>query len=59
VAGYSLGAFTTLLRTGKSVGDRELGLMKQVARKRFSHFTDAEIGALYTFLIARAAEASR
>ena len=55
VAGYSLEAFTTLLRTGTPAGTRELTLMKQVARKRFSHFTDAEIGALYAFLSARAA----
>lgn len=55
VAGYSLEAFTTLLRTGTPAGNRELTLMKQVARKRFSHFTDAEIGALHSFLSARAA----
>lgn len=55
VAGYSLEAFTTLLRTGAPAGNRELTLMKQVALKRFSHFTDAEIGALYSFLSARAA----
>ena len=55
VAGYSLEAFTTLLRTGTPAGNRELTLMKEVALKRFSHFTDAEIGALYSYLRARAA----
>ncbi|HET9293138.1 MAG TPA: c-type cytochrome [Gemmatimonadales bacterium] len=55
VASYSLDAFTTLLRTGTPAGNRELTLMKQAALKRFSHFTDAEIGALYAFLRARAA----
>lgn len=34
---------------------RELGLMSRVARSRFSHFTDGEIGALRTYLVARAA----
>jgi cytochrome c553 len=54
VTGYSLEAFTTLLRTGQPAGNRELRLMKQVALKRSRHFTDAEIGALYLFLRARA-----
>jgi mono/diheme cytochrome c family protein len=55
VAGYSLEAFTTLLRTGTPAGNRKLTLMRRVALGRFSHFTDAEIGALYSFLRARAA----
>jgi mono/diheme cytochrome c family protein len=55
VAGYTPEGFATLLRTGKASGNRELRLMSKVARKRFAHFTDAEIGALYSFLIARAA----
>jgi mono/diheme cytochrome c family protein len=54
-AGYSRDAFTHLMRTGKGLGDRELPLMSRVARRRFSHFTDNEIGALHDYLLARAA----
>lgn len=49
-AGYSETDFERLMRTGKALGDRELGLMSRVAQSRFSHFTDAEISALYAFL---------
>jgi cytochrome c553 len=55
-AGYSLEAFTRLLRTGKASGDRELQLMSRVARSRFTHFSDAEVRALYQYLLARARE---
>ena len=53
-AGYSGEAFTRLMRTGKGLGDRDLGMMSEVARGRFAHFTDAEIAALRTYLLARA-----
>ena len=53
-AGYSLEAFTHLMRTGKGTGERDLKLMSEVARERFVHFTDAEIGELHRYLIARA-----
>ncbi|HEY3011304.1 MAG TPA: cytochrome c [Gemmatimonadales bacterium] len=53
-AGYSLDAFTRLMRQGKALGDRELPMMSPVARQRFSHFTDEELRALYRYLIARA-----
>ncbi len=53
-AGYSSDAFTRLLRTGKGLEGRELGMMSEVARGRFTHFTDAEIAALRTYLLARA-----
>jgi uncharacterized membrane protein/mono/diheme cytochrome c family protein len=53
VAAYSRTAFAELMRTGKAIGDRELPLMSSVARRRFSYFTDEEIGALYTFLQSR------
>jgi hypothetical protein len=36
-------------RTGKAQGDGELELMSQVARWRFTHFSDAEIRALRAF----------
>jgi cytochrome c553 len=54
-AGYSLEAFSGLMRTGKALGNRELPLMSSVARQRFSHFTDQELRELYAFLVARAA----
>jgi len=50
VAAYSLEDFTTLLRTGVPIGNRDLGLMAEVAVSRFSHFTDMEIAALHAFL---------
>jgi len=53
-AGYSLEAFTHLMRTGKGLGERDLKLMSEVAQERFAHFTDAEIGELHRYLIARA-----
>jgi len=50
VAAYSLEDFTTLLRTGVPIGDRELDLMATAALGRFSHFTDSEIAALHAYL---------
>jgi cytochrome c553 len=50
IAAYSLEDFTTLLRTGVPIGDRELDLMATVALSRFSRFTDMEIAALHAFL---------
>jgi cytochrome c553 len=49
-ATYSEEGFTRLMRTGKASGDRELRLMSDVARGRFSHLTDGEIRALYRYL---------
>jgi hypothetical protein len=43
------------MRTGSALGNRELPTMSLVARKRFSHFSDDELHALYAFLRARAA----
>ena len=57
-AGYSFEAFTELLRRGNALGNRELPLMSQVARRRFRHFTDQELRGLYTYLIARAAKST-
>jgi mono/diheme cytochrome c family protein len=53
VASYEKADFVKLMRTGKAAGDREVGFMSITARKRFSHFTDAEIDALYDYLAAR------
>jgi hypothetical protein len=38
------------MRTGKARGDRELKLMSEVARGRFSHFTPEELQALFLYL---------
>jgi cytochrome c553 len=54
-AAYDLAQFRTLLRTGKGVGGRELGLMSQNARDAFSAFRDDEIDAMYAYLKARVA----
>lgn len=53
---YSADQFTLLLRTGRALGGRELSLMSQVARLRFSHLSDGEIHALRSYLLARAAQ---
>jgi mono/diheme cytochrome c family protein len=53
-SGYTLEQFTHFMRTGKALGDRELRLMSDVARRRFSHFTDDEIAELHGYLVARA-----
>jgi len=52
-AGYSLEGFSELMREGRASGNRELPLMSEVARERFRHFTDQDLRALYTYLIAR------
>ena len=50
VAGYTPEAFTQLLRTGIALGGRSLAMMGPWARNHLSHFTDAEIAALYNYL---------
>jgi mono/diheme cytochrome c family protein len=49
---YSLEDFRHLLRTGEGSGGRDLGLMSEVARSDFSHFTDGEIEAIHAYLTA-------
>ncbi|WP_422061408.1 c-type cytochrome [Sphingopyxis sp.] len=51
-ASYESGDFARLLRTGVPAGERKLGLMGEVARGRYSHFTDAEIAAIHAYLKA-------
>jgi len=53
VASYDRSDFIRFMRTGKAPGNRELELMSASARARFSHFTDAELNALYDYLAAR------
>lgn len=50
VAAYSPEEFSTLMKTGKPVGDRELSLMGGVSRWRYSRLTDNEIKAVYDYL---------
>jgi cytochrome c553 len=54
VGAYSAEQFATLMRTGKPVSGKELRLMSDVARTRFSRLTDAEVADLYGYLNARA-----
>ena len=53
-AAYSRDELTRLLRTGVGKGERKLGLMAEVARDDFSHFTDEEIAAIHNYLKERA-----
>jgi mono/diheme cytochrome c family protein len=52
--GYPLETFRSFLRTGVAIGERQLPLMSETARARFSRLTDAEIDELYAYLKARA-----
>jgi len=48
---YTIDHFRTLMSTGVPIGGRQLDLMALVARKRFSQFTDAEVEAIYAYLL--------
>jgi cytochrome c553 len=52
VASYEPGDFRGLLRTGVAAGNREVGMMSDVARGRYAHFTDGELEAVYRYLQA-------
>ena len=52
-AAYELADFSKLMRTGKGAGGRDLGLMSEVAKGRFAHFTEDEIAAIHAYLVAR------
>lgn len=49
-AAYSDEDFNRLMREGKGLGGRDLGLMSHVAKERFAHFTDEEIIAIRSYL---------
>ena len=49
-AAYSPDDFATLMRDGVGLGRRQLGLMSEVARARFSHFSDGEVRAIRGYL---------
>lgn len=53
-AAYTFEDFARLMTTGEAAGGRELGVMSEVARGRFAHFTESEIAALHAFLEHRA-----
>lgn len=55
VAAYAPTDFTALMRTGKAAGNREVGLMSTVARRRYANFTDEEVGAVRAYLTELAA----
>lgn len=52
VASYEPGDFRRLLRTGIAAGNREVGMMSEVARGRYKHLTDEELDAVYAYLRA-------
>jgi mono/diheme cytochrome c family protein len=49
---YDRAQFHTLLRTGAGLGEH-MELMSETAISSLSHFTDAEIDAIYDYLVAR------
>lgn len=50
VAAYSPEAFTTLMHTGRGLGDRKLGIMTGWAKAYLASLTDDEVAALYAYL---------
>jgi cytochrome c553 len=53
VKGYSIEAFSTLMRDGVAPGDRPLKLMGPTSRARFSGFTPDEVAAVHAYLQSR------
>ena len=58
VRAYDEAAFRKLMREGVALGGRELRMMSPVARGRFAHFTDQEVGDVYAFLSDMSARAA-
>lgn len=56
---YPEADFVRLMREGLPLGGRDLELMDDVARARFSVFSDQELSDLYVYLQHRSAEAQR
>ena len=50
VASYDPVALKTLLRTGKAVGNREVGLMSRISRAGLNALTDPEVDAVQAYL---------
>jgi mono/diheme cytochrome c family protein len=57
VGAYDLAQFKRLMRDGVPPSKRNLGLMGEVARDDFSHFTHEEIEAIHLYLVERAERA--
>jgi cytochrome c553 len=53
VAAYERTDFVKFMHTGKAAGNRVLPMMSAVARVRISHLSDADLDALYDYLVAR------
>lgn len=53
-AAYDKPGFERFLRTGVAADGKPRGLMTQMAKTRFAHFTPEEFDALYAYLVARA-----
>lgn len=53
VAAYDRPSFLHFMNTGKALGNRELPMMSAVARVRVRHLSDADLNALYDYLVAR------
>lgn len=51
--GYDRGQFGRLMTEGIGIGERDLGLMSEVAKMRFSHLTENELDDLYDYLQSR------
>lgn len=49
VAAYDAGQFERLLTTGIAIGERDVGLMSQVAVGRYKHFTAGERAAVLAY----------
>ncbi len=49
-AAYSDSAFLTFFRTGNALGNRRLELMSPMTQRRFSRFSDGELGMLLGYL---------
>ncbi|HLZ82838.1 MAG TPA: cytochrome c [Caulobacteraceae bacterium] len=63
---YSRAKFHALIQKGDAIGEGNMALMTQTAQANFSHFSDAEVDAIYDYLdtrdrilVARAALAKR
>jgi hypothetical protein len=54
VGAYGPDDFARLMKSGIAVGERQLGLMSEVAKTRFARMHDEEVQALYDYLTARA-----
>ncbi len=52
---YTADNFARLMSTGIGNGNRDLGLMSEVAKERFSHFDNTQVAAIYAYLRSRPA----